>query len=77
MRILIAMGMLIVFISAFFIILTGETMFRNAFSCVDDGEKQVCVYKGLPGPAAFGVFIIAFFIMIDILTVYLIITNMS
>jgi hypothetical protein len=75
MKILITVGMVIIFISAFFVFLTGDVMIRNAFDCSMDGGRQVCIYRGLPGPVAFGAFIIGFFIIIDILTLYLIFTN--
>ena len=75
MKILITAGLIIIFISALFIFLTGDVMMRNAFSCSSEEGRSICVYKGLPGPVAFGVFIIAFFVMIDIITLYLIFTN--
>jgi hypothetical protein len=78
MRILIAIGMFIIFISAFFIFMTGDAIFKSAFECTEgDDGKGVCVYQGIPGPGALSVFIIAFFIMIDIATVYLIVTNLA
>jgi hypothetical protein len=77
MRILIAIALIIVFISALFILITGDAMFRAAFQCTDSGEKPVCVYRGLDNVSAFGIFIIAFFIMIDILSVYLVLTNVE
>jgi len=69
--------MIIIFVSVFFIFLTGDAMFRNAFDCTTEAGREVCVFRGLTGPPAFGVFIVAFFIMIDILTVYLIVTNIK
>jgi hypothetical protein len=77
MRILIAVGMIIIFVSAFFIFLAGDAMFRNAFDCTSEAGREICVFKGLTGPPAFGVFIVAFFIMIDILTVYLMVSNLK
>ncbi len=77
MKILIVIGMLIVFISTFFMLITGDAIFNNAFSCTTEGERSVCTYRGLSGPAAFSIFIIAFFFMIDIVTVYVILTNFS
>ena len=77
MRILITIGTIIVFISVFFILLTGGTIFKDAFDCTTEDGKSVCVYSGLNPVSAFSIFIIAFFIMIDILTVYLIATNIK
>jgi hypothetical protein len=77
MRILITIGMIIVFVSVFFILLTGNTMLKNAFNCTEEDGRTICTFRGLMGPPAFGIFIIAFFVMIDILTVYLIVTNIK
>ena len=77
MKVLITIGMLIIFISVFFILLTGDSMFRVAFDCTVQKGESICVYRGLDTVSAFGIFIIAFFILIDILTVYLIATNVG
>jgi hypothetical protein len=77
MRVLISVCALIVFISVFFIFLTADAMFRNGFDCMDQSGRTVCTFKGLTGAAAFGSFIIGFFVMMDIIAVYLVITNAS
>lgn len=77
MKVLIAVGMLITFISAFFILLTSDSIFREAFECTEEGGQSVCTFRGLGPTKAMSVFIIAFFVMIDILTVYLIVTNLK
>ena len=76
MNVLIAIGMLIIFISVFFMLMTGSAMFDAAFDCSQDTGKAVCRYVGLSPTSALGVFIIAFFLFIDIITVYLIISNL-
>jgi hypothetical protein len=77
MKILIAIGMLIVFISVFFIFLTGDAMFRSTLDCTQEDGRSLCTFKGFTGPALFGLFIIGFFILIDVLAVYLIVTNIN
>ena len=77
MKILITVGLLVVFISAFFIMLTGESMFRSAFDCADVNGQSVCAYKGFTSGNASGVFLIAFFIMVDIVTVYMILNSIG
>lgn len=77
MKILIAIGMVIIFISVFFILLTSDALVRASFQCTADDGESICIYKGITGPGLFGIFIIGFFILIDILTVYLILTNVS
>ena len=75
MNVLIAIGMLIIFISVFFMLMTGGAMFDAAFECSESSGKAVCTYVGLDSSSALGVFIIAFFFIIDVFTVYIIITN--
>ena len=77
MKIIITIGMLIVFISVFFILLTGEAMFRSTLECVEEYGRTTCTFKGFTVPAAFGLIIIGFFILIDVLVIYLIVTNVS
>ena len=77
MKILITIGMVIVFISALFIFLTGDAIFKTAFECIEEAGKTVCQYMGLSGTQSFGLVIIAFFIVIDFFTVYIILTNVT
>ena len=75
MNMLIAVGLLIVFISAFFILLTGESMLSSAFECAHVSGQSVCSYTGFNSASASGVFLIAFFIMVDIVAVYMILSS--
>jgi hypothetical protein len=77
MRILITVAMMIVFISAFFILVTGNAIFTNSFSCSADGSTTVCEFTGFSGPALVGTLIITFFIVIDAFSVYLVISNLK
>jgi hypothetical protein len=77
MKILIAIGMLIVFISVFFIFLTGDVISNQVMSCAVEDGQPVCTFLGFTGPAIFGIVIIGFFLIIDIFTVYLIVTNVE
>ena len=77
MKILITIGMVIVFISAFFIILIGDSIFNTAFECADDSGRVVCQYIGMTGSHTISLFMIAFFIVIDFLTVYIIVKNIT
>ena len=77
MKILITITMVIVFISALFILLTGGAIFNSSFSCTFEEGKTVCEYQGLSGPALIGILIIVFFLVIDTFSIYLLITNIS
>jgi hypothetical protein len=77
MRILIVIGMIIIFISAFFMFLTGDAVFSSAFECAEEGGELVCRYVGMSGSHTIGLILIAFFLLIDIATVYIIVTNVK
>ena len=77
MKVLIIIGMLIIFISVFFILLTGDATLKSSLECAQEGGRSVCTFTGFTGPAVFGLVIMGFFILIDLLTVYLILTNIS
>ena len=77
MKILITIGMVIIFISAFFILVTGNALFNNSFSCVVEDNKTVCEFDGFSGPVMLSIIIILFFIVIDAFSVYLILSNLS
>ena len=70
------MNVLIIFISALFVFMTGGAMFDAAFECSDASGRTVCEYVGLDPGSALGVFIITIFFLIDVFTVYLIVTNL-
>ncbi len=77
MKVLITIGMLIIFISVFFMLLTGDAMLKSSLDCAQEGGRTTCTFTGFTGPAILGLFIIGFFVLIDMLTVYLIVTNFS
>lgn len=76
MRILVAIGMLIVFISVFFILLTGKGIADNAFSCIPIDGGYNCTYTGVGPEEVMGFVIIFFFILVDVVTVYMIIMSL-
>ena len=75
MKILIAISLVIVFISAFFILLTGDALFRSSFECSYLNGHETCVYIGIPPSGMVAVFIILLFFLIDTVTVYLLINT--
>jgi len=76
MRILITIGMLIVFISVFFILLTGSTIINNAFECIPMKGGYNCTYTGIGQGEVIGFVIIFFFIMIDAITIFMIMSGL-
>ena len=77
MNMLIVIGMVVIFISAFFIIFSGSAFLGSAFECdVDDGET-VCRFSELTPISQLSLAMIAFFIVIDVFTVKILVSNLS
>jgi hypothetical protein len=73
---LIAIGMVIIFVSAFFIVFTVDSIIKSDLNCVPgEGGKTVCNIDDMGFVFIIKTIMIGFFILIDIVTVYLIITN--
>ncbi len=76
MRLLIAIGMVIIFISAFFILLTVDSIIKSDLKCVPGEEgKIVCSLDEMGFTFIIKTIMIALFILIDIVAVYFIVTN--
>jgi hypothetical protein len=76
MRLLISIGMVIIFISAFFIIFTVDSIIRNDLNCLAGEEgKIVCNLENVGFTFIVKTVVIGFFILLDIVAVYLIVTN--
>jgi len=76
MRILIAIGMLIIFISVFFMLLTGNTIVNNAFECTPMKGGYNCTYTGIGQEEIMGLVIVFFFIIIDAITIFMIVSGL-
>lgn len=76
MRLLITIGMIVIFISAFFIMFTIDSIIKADMNCVpgQDG-KMVCNLEGMGTAFIFKVTMIGLFITISVVTVYFVITN--
>ena len=73
MKILILIGMVIVFISAFFIFFVFDTSINAQIACFMDPEA-VCGSEEM-GAFVIGLLMIGMFIIIDIVTIYVVITT--
>lgn len=73
MKILILIGMIIVFISAFFMFFIFDTSIRSRIICFTQSDIQCGA--GWLGTVLTGAFMIAMFLIIDIITVYIIFTT--
>lgn len=76
MRLLITIGMVIIFISAFFIMFTVDSIVKGDMKCVTGNDgKTVCTIENVGFGFIIKTLVIGFFILVDIFTVYLILTN--
>lgn len=72
MRLLVAVGMLIVFISAIFILFIFDVMVRGQISCLYEQGLTKCNVAEMSFGFIIGLVIIAVFVLIDIAALYLI-----
>jgi len=72
MRLIISLGMTIIFISCFFIFFTYNSMIISKFNCTYD-TKITCSLPELDTAIVFGILVVGLFLFIDVLVVYLII----
>lgn len=77
MKLLITIGMVIIFISVFFMLLIGDSIFSSSLMCTTEGTGTVCNFTGFTGPGLMGMLMIVFFLIIDVFSVYLIISNIK
>ncbi len=76
MRLLISIGMVIIFISAFFIMFTIDSIVRDDLNCImGESGKTLCNFSDIGFGFLIKIIVVAFFILVDIFAVYLIATN--
>lgn len=76
MRLLITIGMIVIFISAFFIIFTIDSIVKNDLNCLTgESGKTVCNLDDVGMSFIIKTMVIGFFILLSIVSVYLIMTN--
>jgi hypothetical protein len=69
MKLVLMLGMLVIFISCFFIFFTFDSMIRSKFVC-EYREKLVCNVGQLNSTIVFGILIVGMFLFVDTLVVY-------
>lgn len=68
--------MIIVFISAFFVIFTIDSIFKNDMNCLpNEGGKIVCNLDDVGASFVIKAVVIGFFILLSIISLYLVVTN--
>ena len=72
MKLIISLGMTIIFISCFFIFFTYNSMIVSKFNCTYD-TKIECSMPELNTTIIFGIMIVGIFLCIDTLVIYIII----
>ena len=77
MKLLILIGMVIIFISAFFTLFIFDTVIKSNLRCLADSDAEGCNDGVTSTPVVFGFVMIAFFIVIDALVIYVIMKSIS
>jgi len=72
MKVLIAVSMVIIFISAFFTFFIFDTVIKTEIECISGIENQVCDEQNFSLSFIFGLFMIGVFVLIDIIVVYIV-----
>ena len=75
MKVLIAIGMIIVFISSFFIFFITDWIGKKYMDCYNSETKTVCSFKAPDAGLFLSFAFIGFFIMLSIITMYIIFRN--
>ncbi len=77
MKIIIALGMVIIFISAFFILFIFDTVIRDQVRCMAGFEHSSCDIKQASFTMIMGLGLIALFLVIDTAVLYIIIKSIT
>jgi hypothetical protein len=77
MKILIFIGMVIIFISAFFILFIFDTVVKKQVKCVSGLEEGGCDMKATTSSLVIGIALIAMFLIIDSGVLYMIIKSIT
>jgi uncharacterized membrane protein len=77
MKILIVIGMVIIFISAFFIMFIFDTVVKNQIRCMSGLEEGRCDLKSSASSLVLGMALIAMFLIVDSGVLYLIIKSIT
>ncbi len=68
-------GCIIVFISAFFILFTYDSIFKIVIGCIGDPVSQQCNSRSLGFLFIFGIFAVLALILIDAITFYIMVKS--
>jgi hypothetical protein len=77
MKILIIIGMVIIFISAFFILFIFDTTVKKQIQCMSGLEQGGCDMKAASSSLVIGIALIAMFLIVDSGVLYIIIKSIT
>ncbi|MEM7815666.1 MAG: hypothetical protein QXN71_00935 [Candidatus Aenigmatarchaeota archaeon] len=77
MKVIIAIGMVIIFISTFFMLFIFDTVIRRHISCISSIESGDCNLRETGTSLIIGIAFIAMFLIIDSAVLYLIIKTIT
>jgi hypothetical protein len=72
MKLIIILSVLVIFISCFFVFFTFDSMIKTKMVC-DYKEKFTCNVGELSSSIVFGIMIVAMFLFVDTLVVYILV----
>ena len=76
MRLLIVITVVIIFVSALFILFIYDTVLKDQVDCLA-GVKDDCDFAEMSTAFLVGVFMISVFILVDILVIYIVIKSIT
>jgi len=71
MKLIVGLGMLVIFISCFFMFFTFDSMIRTKMECSYEGGSVSCNVTEMNMTIIFGILIVGIFLFIDTIVVYL------
>jgi hypothetical protein len=77
MKILIIIGMVIIFISAFFILFIFDTVVKRQVVCMQTIEQSTCNVKEMGQSLILGISLIAMFLIVDSGILYMIVKSIT
>jgi len=75
MKFVIFLGMLVIFISCFFIFFTFDAMAKSKMICTSEGEAVRCNFMELNATIIFGILVVGMFLFVDSLVLYVMIKS--
>ena len=77
MKIVIAIGMVVIFISAFFMFFIFDTVIKDQIACISSLDSTLCDMKQTSSFLMIGIALITLFLLIDGVVLYIVIKSIT